>query len=387
MITDYIINLPTDLDKLYLDCYRNRCMKIAALFKPREEYFIDSNYINNDFQKNIVHPVVLYITMLPNTAISENSILRLEILEGVIELTLYSNYDNISGLNPDLKLLKKLDIRLEPRKNLREGYKLASISIIDKINKLRIEKDMWELLQINDSIEKTSDGFRAMRHIFDRSSLDEARLEGVFMKTIIERGFSIAYLPVCAGDSNAAYIHYSKNNMPIYNNVLLDCGARNPYGYCADITRSYPIHGRNNNLYTKVYDIVLNAKIACEKYIEDTLENGIVPTLSRLNAVCIETYIQQLPRILPRDLKVDRNIVNLFYTHFIGHHTGLVVHDIFSDFLVPGSVFTIEPGLYFNRSVVKIDINPKLFELGGIRIEDMYYITPEMTLACLSSYI
>ena len=325
--------------------------------------------------------------MLPNTAISENSILRLEILEGVIELTLYSNYDNISGLNPDLKLLKKLDIRLEPRKNLREGYKLASISIIDKINKLRIEKDMWELLQINDSIEKTSDGFRAMRHIFDRSSLDEARLEGVFMKTIIERGFSIAYLPVCAGDSNAAYIHYSKNNMPIYNNVLLDCGARNPYGYCADITRSYPIHGRNNNLYTKVYDIVLNAKIACEKYIEDTLENGIVPTLSRLNAVCIETYIQQLPRILPRDLKVDRNIVNLFYTHFIGHHTGLVVHDIFSDFLVPGSVFTIEPGLYFNRSVVKIDINPKLFELGGIRIEDMYYITPEMTLACLSSYI
>ena len=86
-------------------------------------------------------------------------------------------------------------------------------------------------------------------------------------------------------------------------------------------------------------------------------------------------------------MKVDRNIVNLFYTHFIGHHTGLVVHDIFSDSLIPGSVFTIEPGLYFNRSIVKIDINHKLFQIGGVRIEDMYYITPEMTLACLSSYI
>ena len=83
----------------------------------------------------------------------------------------------------------------------------------------------------------------------------------------------------------------------------------------------------------------------------------------------------------------NTNIVNIFYTHYIGHHVGLIVHDVFSDKIIPGSVFTIEPGLYFNKDNIQIDINPELLKIGGIRIEDMYYITPQMKLACLSSYI
>jgi hypothetical protein len=144
---------------------------------------------------------------------------------------------------------------------------------------------------------------------------------------------------------------------------------------------------QNNELFTKVYDIVNECKVALENNIENTLKNGELPNFNRLNYLCIDTFIRLLPKILPDSIQVNNDIVNLFYTHFIGHHVGLNVHDIHSNNLELGSVFTLEPGLYFNKDLIKININPELFKLGGIRIEDMYYITPEMELVCLTSHI
>ena len=384
MITNYTISIPTDIENLYLECYKERCINISKLFKVGDIFFFSTDWINNDFQKNLVNPIVLYITMLPNIFFSTNSFLKVLILENNIELTIYSEYDTISGLNPDTKILEKLNINLEKKNNV-DDFKLANNNIIDKINSLRIRKDIWELIQINDAIEKTFSGFKAIRSILNIRNLNEANLEAIFIKTLLDDGFGIAYLPICAGDSNGAFIHYSKNNSIIYNNVLLDCGARNPYGYCADISRSYKIS--DNVLYEKVYDIVLKSKKACEKYIVTTLENGEIPSFNILNQVCINVYKELLHEILPSSIQIDQNIVNIFYTHYIGHHVGLIVHDVYSDKIIPGSVFTIEPGLYFNKENIKIDINPELFKIGGIRIEDMYYITPQMKLACLSSYI
>jgi Xaa-Pro aminopeptidase len=275
-------------------------------------------------------------------------------------------------------------IKLIEKYNL-TNYNVCSQDVLYKINNLRIEKDIWELIQIQDAIEKTFTSFTAMVEILNTPNLNESNFEAIFMKTLIDNRFTIAYLPICAGDSNASFIHYSKNNCKVRNNILLDCGARNPYGYCADITRSYMI--QDNLLFKKVFNIVNQSKIACENYISIVLKNRQIPNFNRLNDICIETFIKLLPEILPTYLEVNRNTVGIFYTHFIGHHVGLNVHDIHYDNIVVNSVFTIEPGLYFNKDIIKIDINPELFKLGGIRIEDMYYITPEMTLVCLSSHI
>jgi len=365
MITDYKIHIPYNIELLYLDCYWKRCYKISQLFKVGDIFFIDTDWINNDFQKNLVDPIVLYITMLPNNFFSENSVLKIEIIKDNIELSIYSNYDTISGLNPDKILLNKLNIKLFD-KSILNTYSVCSSDILFKINNLRIKKDLWELLQINDAIEKTFSSFRAMREILSIPNLNESNIEAVFMKTILDNQFTIAYLPICAGDSNGAFIHYSKNNSRIHNNVLLDCGGRNPYGYCADITRCYMI--REFELFKKVYDIVNECKIACENHIENTLKNHEIPNLNRLNSICIDTFLNLLPQILPDNIEVNYEIVN-------------------SNNLEPGSVFTIEPGLYFNKDLIKININPELYKLGGIRIEDMYYITPEMTLVCLTSKV
>ena len=66
----------------------------------------------------------------------------------------------------------------------------------------------------------------------------------------------------------------------------------------------------------------------------------------------------------------------------VGHHLGLDVHDCahadFDDYqgadLVPGMVFTVEPGLYFHPADVSVP--PELRGIG-VRIEDDVLVTTE----------
>jgi len=70
------------------------------------------------------------------------------------------------------------------------------------------------------------------------------------------------------------------------------------------------------------------------------------------------------------------------YVHSLGHGVGLNIHekpwfsqkDDASNTLVPGSVFTVEPGLYYPDQGL------------GVRLEDTYYVTPEGTFEKFVDY-
>ncbi|HZW04211.1 MAG TPA: M24 family metallopeptidase [Anaerolineaceae bacterium] len=70
------------------------------------------------------------------------------------------------------------------------------------------------------------------------------------------------------------------------------------------------------------------------------------------------------------------------YVHSLGHGVGLHIHEKpFSgsnadeaDILAPGSVFTIEPGLYYPDKGI------------GVRLEDTYWVTPEGKIEALTHY-
>ena len=70
------------------------------------------------------------------------------------------------------------------------------------------------------------------------------------------------------------------------------------------------------------------------------------------------------------------------YIHNLGHGIGLEVHEHFlfsgqpdrTDVLAPGVVFTLEPGLYYADKGY------------GVRLEDVYYCTPEGHFECLTPF-
>lgn len=70
------------------------------------------------------------------------------------------------------------------------------------------------------------------------------------------------------------------------------------------------------------------------------------------------------------------------YVHSLGHGVGLNIHekpwfsrpDDASNSLIPGSVFTIEPGLYYPEKGM------------GVRLEDTYYVKPDGSFECFVDY-
>jgi Xaa-Pro aminopeptidase len=70
------------------------------------------------------------------------------------------------------------------------------------------------------------------------------------------------------------------------------------------------------------------------------------------------------------------------YVHSLGHGVGLRIHEkpfsgvtaSPSDTLQTGSVFTIEPGLYYPKKGM------------GVRIEDSYYASPDGTFKAFAEY-
>ena len=82
---------------------------------------------------------------------------------------------------------------------------------------------------------------------------------------------------------------------------------------------------------------------------------------------------------------VDEDVhVTNGYMHSVGHGLGLNIHERpFSsktgsdkDLLLPGAVFTIEPGLYY----------PDKPEPYGVRIEDTYYMDKDGKVSPLTNY-
>jgi len=379
MRTTHRILIPNnDVHSLYLNCFKARCHKISTLFKPGDGFYFSAKWIENDFIKPLVHPTVLYLTMLQNHEIHQNSIIHIQIFDKDTRITIYEFNDVVSGIttnaSKDHLIIKSID-------ELPQNMALAEEHVLQLINKLRRQKDDWELLQIVDAIEKTHAGFKAMKdHFFQEDRPNESQLESVFMKSVLENGFTTAYAPICAGDSNGAFIHYSNNNCTIRTNVLLDCGSRNPFGYCADITRCYSkLPFESNLIYFEIYNLVNSVKKACEQHLIDKLMKHKTPSsFTELHELAKNKFNERLPSILKKTNVTAED----YFTHFIGHSIGLETHDIHCELLSPGCIFTLEPGLYFYN-----DTNEQLRSMGGIRIEDMYYITEGYELVCLSAYI
>ena len=88
-----------------------------------------------------------------------------------------------------------------------------------------------------------------------------------FEYKIFHEGADGTAFPTIAGSgANGTMLHYDTNRDVCEDETLLlmDLGAKFK-GYCADITRTYPVNGKYTDRQRQVYDVVLAANRAVAK--------------------------------------------------------------------------------------------------------------------------
>jgi Xaa-Pro aminopeptidase len=211
----------------------------------------------------------------------------------------------------------------------------------------RMVKETAEVACIRRAVAITADG---LRHAF--AEIPHLRSESALasLLTASYRGPAygpLAFPPIVGSAGNGATLHYPFNDQPfaLRRPLLIDSGATHA-GYCADVTRTVPQHGRfDDRRFTEVYRIVLRANALVRR----AARPGV--TLAQLNEIGWKPILA----------------AGFVRHHGIGHHLGLDVHDP-ADGSVPlaaGMVITNEPGVYLPDDGF------------GIRIEDDLLITAD----------
>lgn len=190
---------------------------------------------------------------------------------------------------------------------------------------------------------------------------------------------SPAYSTIVGGGENACILHYTENNCELQDNtlVLIDAGAE-LQGYAADITRTFPVNGRFTTPQKILYQLVLDAQLACLPLFKpgSTFKAASDKAIEVLTAGLIDLGL------LTGDLRenIEQQHYRQFFMHGLGHWLGLDVHDVGKYKVAgqdrpfePGMVLTVEPGLYVAETA---DVDPKWRGIG-IRIEDNIVITEQ----------
>ncbi|HET9479612.1 MAG TPA: M24 family metallopeptidase, partial [Pyrinomonadaceae bacterium] len=188
---------------------------------------------------------------------------------------------------------------------------------------------------------------------------------------------------------NATTLHYIESQGPVKPGdlLLMDVGAEYDH-YTADVTRTFPINGKFTPIQAEVYQIVYDAQEAAARAAKPGA------TLSDVNRASTEMIKDGLLKL---GLITDRNSMQhrLWFMHNTSHWLGMNVHDVGGGSkIVPGVVFTNEPGIYVRLDALdqmpdrwkqedwerfKTAVRPAFEKYKGIgvRIEDDLLITAD----------
>ncbi len=226
---------------------------------------------------------------------------------------------------------------------------------------------------------------RAMQKV--HAGLYEYQLGAEIHHDFERHGMETAYGSIVGGGANACVLHYVENSAPLRDGdlCLIDAGAEFQ-GYCADITRTFPVSGRFSTAQKALYEVVLEAQLAGIAAVRAgqhwlAPHETVVPILTQglLDLGLLKGNLEEL---------IDTQKYMDFFMHKTGHWLGMDVHDVGAyrengswRELQPGMVLTIEPGLYVSADTPGI---PPEFANIGIRIEDDVLVTagePELLSA------
>ncbi|MGZ3449921.1 MAG: aminopeptidase P N-terminal domain-containing protein [Polyangiales bacterium] len=265
----------------------------------------------------------------------------------------------------------------------------APTRIIDPVEVLyehRLRKNKDEIDAMRRACEITREGHvKAME--LAAPGRYEYELEAILLETFRKHGSERpAYGSIVGSGPNATVLHYRKNDRRLEDGdlVLIDAGCEYGY-YASDVTRTFPANGKFSDVQKAIYELVLEAQLACV----DMVKPGV--TQGEIHEKAVEVMTRGLVKlgVLSGDIEklLKDEAYKPFYMHKTGHWLGMDVHDVGAYFvpdpaqslgkmkhrpLEPGMVITIEPGLYFGMGA---EAAPEKFRGIGVRIEDDILVT------------
>jgi len=240
------------------------------------------------------------------------------------------------------------------------------------LDEMRLHKTSRELDLMRSACRISAQAHtRAMATV--KAGMTEYEVEAMIEHDFRRSGCSApAYGTIAAGGANATVLHYTQNDQVLREGdlILIDAGGEFG-GYCADITRTWPIAAAFSQEQAALYDIVLDAQLTAI----DAVKPGA--TIDGIHEAAVEVLVTGLISLgllsgsLQECLKTEA--YRAYYMHRTSHWLGMEVHDAGAyrvdgepRRLEAGMVLTIEPGLYVGPGIDAA----KAYEGIGIRIED-----------------
>lgn len=246
---------------------------------------------------------------------------------------------------------------------------------------MRLVKDEYEIQQLRDAVDATIAGFERVVGELPRAiahKRGERVVEATFDGHAREEGNTVGYETIAASGPHATTLHWITNHGQVRDGdlLLLDAGVEVESLYTADLTRTMPVNGEFTAGQRRVYEVVLEAADAAFA----AARPGV--SFRDVHEAAMDVIERHLTEwgIVPEAENSESKLFRRWMVHSTSHHLGLDVHDcaaakreLYMDGpLLPGMVFTIEPGLYFKADDLAV---PAELRGIGIRIEDDVLVT------------
>jgi Xaa-Pro aminopeptidase len=222
------------------------------------------------------------------------------------------------------------------------------------VDSMRAVKDADEIarlrIAVNISVAGHVAAMRAARPGMYEYEL-EAVLEDGFRRNGADR---VGYPSIVGSGPNSTTLHYDVNRRRTVDGDLVVIDAAGEWGqYMADVTRTFPVNGRFTSRQKAIYDLVL----ASQQAAFDSVRPGT--TLRQLDGIARRYMRQHSGTLCGATTTCDE-----YFIHGLGHPIGMDVHDVgWARPFQPGSVITLEPGIYLPAEAL------------GVRIEDDVLVT------------
>ena len=230
----------------------------------------------------------------------------------------------------------------------------------EAIGECRVVKDAYEI-----ELTRRANDISNVAHCAvlkaAKQAKNERELAAIFVQKCFAQGSkNQAYSPIVASGTDAATLHYVKNDKAINSgtlNLLLDAGGEYDC-YASDITRTFPINGKFTKESKDIYGLVLHMQQSCMSRLKPGVHWDEVHHLA--HSVAIEGLLK-LGILQGKSDEIEKNrISTAFFPHGLGHYLGMDTHDTgghanYSDAdtmfrylrvrrqLLAGNIVTVEP--------------------------------------------